>query len=199
MNIRKWVYLFMSSLGIGAAASLLAWVVLIFINPPGESGGVAGVGYNIISVLLAGMLFSIISQTGFFAYLTLNYIARSIFRRPQLWIYAQLIITAITVTYLPFMFTEPGEALLPHIAVPVIVLIVAIAVAFWKVKLTNKSAFVPTVFFMSAVTLFETIPSLRENHFSGIFFMILPLLACNAWQILILGKLLSTPKSPSQS
>lgn len=52
------------------------------------------------------------------------------------------------------------------------------------------------VFFMIVVTALEALPAIREDDAASTIFMIIPLLACNAWQILILQKVLQTSKEP---
>ncbi len=197
VNIRKWVYLFMTTLGIGAAASVIAWMILQAVNPPEETGGAAGIGYNALNAVLAGTMFSILSQMGFFAYLTMNYIARSIIRRPQIWVLIQAAITALVLTYVPVVLMGEEATILEQSILSISVLAVAALVAAMKVKLTNSRAFIPTIFFMAAVTMLEAIPAIRQTGFAAMFFMIVPLLACNAWQILILGKLVKQEKSVS--
>jgi KinB signaling pathway activation protein len=79
---------------------------------------------------------------------------------------------------------------------PIIILLVSAGIAYWKVKLTNRTAFVPTLFFMSVVTILEAVPafSLDETGSSYAIFMIVPLLVCNAWQIMQLHKIVETTK-----
>ena len=61
--------------------------------------------------------------------------------------------------------------------------------------MTNRNAFVPTLFFMFAVTVLEAVPALKLDIAASTIFMLAPLLVCNAWQILTLHKILDNKKS----
>jgi len=80
-----------------------------------------------------------------------------------------------------------------------IVIAVSAAVALWKVKLTNKSGFISTFFFMAAGTILEVQPALKLDNTSSYLFMLIPLLVCNAWQILTLHKIIDKKKEPANS
>ena len=54
--------------------------------------------------------------------------------------------------------------------------------------MTNRTTFVSALFFMVVVTILEWLPVLRPNEESWIYLMIFPLIACNAYQILMLPK-----------
>ncbi|MNU01076.1 hypothetical protein D3C72_2443700 [compost metagenome] len=72
----------------------------------------------------------------------------------------------------------------------IIILIVALVVASFKVKMTNASAWIPTVFFMIAVTIIETVGVLKIGVNEATAWIAGPLIACNAYQILILHRVL---------
>jgi KinB signaling pathway activation protein len=139
-----------------------------------------------------GMMFSVLSQMGFFAYLTLNYIVRGTFLKKRLWTVLQWILLAVAFVdaiYLRYvLFAEDGAGLLDYAVLPLILLAAAFAVSYCKVKMTNASAFTPTMFFMFVFTLIEAVPALRLNNPSSTVLMVFPLAACNAWQILLLHK-----------
>ena len=61
--------------------------------------------------------------------------------------------------------------------------------------MTNRNAFIPTLFFMCAVSVLEAVPALKLDNAASSLFMLAPLLVCNAWQILILHKVLDNKKS----
>jgi KinB signaling pathway activation protein len=121
-----------------------------------------------------GMMFSVLSQMGFFAYLTLNYIVRGTFLKKRLWTVLQWILLAV--------------AFVDAIYLRYVLFAAAFAVSYCKVKMTNASAFTPTMFFMFVFTLIEAVPALRLNNPSSTVLMVFPLAACNAWQILLLHK-----------
>lgn len=136
-----------------------------------------------------GLIFSIISQMGFFAYLTVHRFGLGIFRSARLWNYVQVIFIAIAlfdVVY--FRYSAFGGDLIPYIVDAAFIAIVGFIVAFGKVKQTNKEAFIPALFFMIVVTIIEWVPVLRVNEESWIYLMIFPLLICNIYQLFILHK-----------
>ncbi|KHF28867.1 hypothetical protein LR68_02251 [Anoxybacillus sp. BCO1] len=55
---------------------------------------------------------------------------------------------------------------------------------------TNKEAFIPALFFMVVVTVIEWFPVLRINEENWLYLMLFPLLICNAYQLLMLHRLL---------
>nr|WP_197970037.1 KinB-signaling pathway activation protein [Mesobacillus harenae] len=152
---------------------------------------------EILSVLLwligIGLIFSILSQMGFFAYLTIHRFGLGIFKSVYLWNWVQVVIIAFVLfdlVYLRFSaFAEPGEGIFGYIGLALLVLAVGLIVAFLKARQTNKEAFIPALFFMVVVTVIEWVPVLRVNESGWLYLMLIPLLACNAYQMLILHKL----------
>nr|WP_205762968.1 KinB-signaling pathway activation protein [Aneurinibacillus aneurinilyticus] len=161
-------------------------------------GGFANFGMALIGSLLAGLMFSVVSQMGFFAYLTLNYLALSVFRRKSLWIGIQIIL--IVFVFIDFVVLRHDifakhESMLTYTWLPLVLLAYAVVVAYFKVRATNASAWVPTIFFMFVVTILEWIPALRENNPKSMIMMIVPLLLCNTWQIMQLHRILQKNES----
>jgi KinB signaling pathway activation protein len=152
---------------------------------------------KILSTLLwlfgVGMIFSVISQMGFFAYLTVHRFGLGIFKSSTLWNGIQIVFILFVLYDLVYFryksFAEPGEGILPYLAPAVMILIAALIVAYFKMRQTNKSAFIPAVFFMIVITVIEWVPVLRPNETSWVYLMIFPLLVCNTYQLLILHKL----------
>ncbi|WP_433956660.1 KinB-signaling pathway activation protein [Cytobacillus horneckiae] len=149
---------------------------------------------EILSVLFwlfgVGLIFSIISQMGFFAYLTVHRFGLGIFK--SLWNGVQIILILFVLFDLVYFrykaFAEPGEGVIPYFGLVAVILIAGLLVAALKVKTTNKGAFIPALFFMVVVTTIEWVPVLRVNEESWIWLMVFPLLICNAYQLLILPK-----------
>jgi KinB signaling pathway activation protein len=48
---------------------------------------------------------------------------------------------------------------------------------------------------MLAITVLEAVPAIKQDNFASSLFMLAPLVVCNAWQILILHKVLDNKKS----
>lgn len=194
MFFKRWFTLFWQTLLIGMLAAVLIGVYWQLTDPE----LILDTGWKWFTFYfensLAGITFGVLSLMGFFAYLILNYIARSS-RRPHLWVTMQWIIVVITffdLIYLRVVFLEGSW--LGYTVLPAILIALSAVVAFRKVQLTNKSGFTPTIFFMFVATTLEAFPALRENDPEATLFMIIPLFLCNAWQILNLQKLVSQPK-----
>ncbi|WP_226679320.1 KinB-signaling pathway activation protein [Mesobacillus jeotgali] len=193
MTSRNWVHLFLTTLVVGAVTT----AVVGFIVRWSEFQQLLS-DFNILeflSILVwlmgVGLIFSILSQMGFFAYLTVHRFGLGIFK--SLWNPVQVLLIAFVLfdlVYLRFnAFADSGESIMPYIGLAVIVLVAGLIVAFMKVKQTNKEALIPALFFMIVVTVIEWVPVLRVNEHSWLYLMLFPLLACNAYQLLVLHKL----------
>jgi KinB signaling pathway activation protein len=162
---------------------------------------------NILSALfwfvLWGFLYSVVSQMGFFAYLTVHRFGLGIFKSVSLWNGVQAVLTLFVLFDLVYLryetFAKSGDSLYPYIGLAVLLLIPALVIAWYKAKQTNREAFIPALFFMIVVTVIEWFPVLRVNESSWIYLMLFSLLACNAYQILILHKLNMQSQQQRQS
>lgn len=195
MTSRNWVKLFMSTLLIGGATTAAVGFVVRWAEF--KSLFIEVDLIEIISILIwlfgFGLIFSVISQMGFFAYLTVHRFGLGIFKSATLWNWVQIILIAFVLFDLVYLrynaFAEADETILNYLWPAFFVLLVGIIVATIKMKETNKGAFIPALFFMIVVTTIEWVPVLRVNDQIWLYLMLLPLLACNAYQILILHKL----------
>ncbi|MBP1914466.1 KinB-signaling pathway activation protein [Lederbergia galactosidilytica] len=139
-----------------------------------------------------GLIFAVVSQVGFFAYLFIHQFGLGIFRSITLWNAVQIVLIVFVLfdlIYFRFQaFAGKGESILPYVGLALFLLIAALIVAFFKAKTTNRTTFVSALFFMVVVTILEWLPVLRVNEASWVYLMIFPLIACNAYQILMLPK-----------
>jgi KinB signaling pathway activation protein len=193
MTLRKWFFLFWSCMAIGGAVAVAAGLIMQWTDPSFGFLGIGASGFNAGMMLLSGLLIGVFSQMGFFAYLTLNYIALSIFRKAYLWNTLQAYTTVFMIFLFGFLLYE-RRADLGNVLfwlLPLLLAAGAWAIGVVKVKLTNRSALVPTLFLMVAGTVLEAWPSLNADggSASSVIFMMLPLFACNAYQILMLHRL----------
>ncbi len=193
MTIRNWVIMFWSTLLIGGAAAVVVGLLLALADGELFQWNVLEFGYNVLSMTLAGFMFSILSQMFFFAYMTLNYIARDMFRRPSTWKLVQLFFI-ITIPFEIYMFLWEGSTIKFVLQIG-IMLILSIIVAYWKVRLTNPNAFIPSLFFMFVFTLVETAIAIQVSNDEATLLMASALLACNAWQLLRLHKVIKKIES----
>lgn len=201
MNLGKWTKLFLSTVGIGIAAALVIGMGIFFVNPEisPEEMGMEGIGYNVLQTIIVGSMLGAFSHMGFFAYLTVNYFAKGIFRSRLLWSYVQVFLIITVSVYSVALRVPPGESFAPYALLPLLIVLASIPVTWLKVKQTNKSSLIPTLFFMTAVTLLEAVPALRQYNAYGTLMMVIPLFLCNAWQILRLHKLVAPPPAIAQS
>ncbi|MDG0873735.1 KinB-signaling pathway activation protein [Paenibacillus thiaminolyticus] len=200
MTLKKWFYLFWTTLLIGGGITLVMGLSLQIIQGEFQNftGPMDGV-LNVVQLILSGFTVSVYSQMGFFAYLTLNFIAIGLFKKT--WPYIQVVLTVIALLDLMFLRmlladngSQRGGDAMNDILLGLAMLAVALIVGYFKVKATNRTAFIPTLFFMIAITTVETLSAL---NISGIatWYVYLPLAACNAYQVLMLNRILGTPKS----
>ena len=140
-----------------------------------------------------GFIFSVISQMGFFAYLTIHRFGLGMFRSSSLWNAVQLFFIAFVLfdfVYLRSVLIANGEVSLGNnILVAGILFVFGAIVAYVKAKKQIK-AFVPALFFMVVVTILEWVPALRINDTDWLYLMVIPLLLCNAYQLLVLHRLI---------
>ncbi|ACT04250.1 KinB-signaling pathway activation protein [Paenibacillus sp. JDR-2] len=178
-------------MAVGAVVTVISGSIMQWTDQSFGFMGLEAAGFNAFMMAMVGLLIGAFSQMGFFAYLTLNYIALSIFRKSYLWNALQGYTTIFAVFGLGYMLYEQRTNNWFFWVLPLVLLICSLAVAYVKVSQTKPSAFVPTTFLMFFVTFVEAWPALQgETNISAIVFMIIPLFVCNAYQILMLHRLL---------
>ncbi len=192
---RNWVNLFLTTLVVGAVTTAVVGFIVRWSEFEHLLSDFNFIEFLSILVWLmgVGLIFSILSQMGFFAYLTVHRFGLGIFKSAALWNAVQLILIAFVLFDLVYLrynaFADSGESLLPYLGLAAIVLIAGLITAYIKVKQTNKEAFIPALFFMVVVTVLEWVPVLRVNEHSWLYLMLFPLLVSNAYQLLVLHKL----------
>lgn len=204
MNSRNIVRLFFTTLAIGGiTAGIIGFIARWdHFAPMFTSFDFGEILSTFIWMFGVGLIFSVISQAGYFAYLTIHRFGLGIFKSVSLWNAVQLVLIVFVLfdlVYLRFISFGNGEGLGSYLALAVFLLIVGVLTAYFKVKQTNKQAFVPALFFMVVVTTLEWVPVLRVNNESWMYFMLFPLLACNAYQLLILNKLIERSRLELES
>jgi len=193
LTSRNWVNLFLTTLVIGAVTTGVVGFIVRWSEFQQLLSDFSFMEFFSILLWLmgVGLIFSILSQMGFFAYLTVHRFGLGVFR--SLWNAVQVILIAFVLFDLVYFrfnsFAEKGESILPYLGLAGIVLIAGLVTAFIKAKQTNKEAFIPALFFMVVVTVIEWVPVLRVNEHSWLYLMLFPLLICNAYQLLVLHKL----------
>lgn len=195
MNLRKWMTLFGVSILLGGAVSLATGLIMLL----GDSSfRVVKTGdwlFNIVMMFMAGLSLGAFAHMGFFAYMMVNYIARSIFKRPYLWVALQgflAVFVLIEIAYWTYDSEFQG-----HIfwSVPFVLAVASAAVAWRKSFETSSGAWIPTLFFMIAGTAVEALPGFQSGNASSLVFTIVPLFVCNAYHILRLHHILDSSKN----
>jgi KinB signaling pathway activation protein len=192
---RNWVKLFLTTLSIGGLTTAIVGFIVRWseFQPYFTELKIPDILSAIIWLIGMGFLFSVISQMGFFAYLTVHRFGLGIFKSAFLWNGVQVILILVVVSdfvYLRYIsFAKAGDSILPYIGLAFLVLLISLAIAYFKMRQTNKGAFIPALFFMVVATIIEWVPVLRVNETSWVFLMMVTLFACNSYQILVLHKL----------
>jgi KinB signaling pathway activation protein len=191
---RNWVQLFISTLMVGGLSTIVLGFIIrwseyksLLLNV--DFGEILSVMFWLLGI---GFIFSVISQMGFFAYLTIHRFGLGIFRR--LWNPVQIVLIAFVLFDLVYFryqwFGKEGENLFIYFIFPLFILAYGLIVAYIKSKETNKQAFIPALFFMVVVTTVEWMPALRANEESWLYLMLLPVMICNSYQLLLLHRLI---------
>ncbi|HLR09124.1 MAG TPA: KinB-signaling pathway activation protein [Bacillota bacterium] len=193
MNSRKVVGLFFKTLFIGGIAGL---VTSFFVNTDGIYTTYLH-PFNLkelIGIVLFytgfGFLSSVVSQTGFFAYLFINRFGLGLFR--SFWPAVQAVLVAFVafdLVYFPYKETEGEVSIFWYILMSAAIVGYGLVIAKIKAEQTKKRAFIPTLFLMVVMTTIEWVPALRAEGTDYAWLMIIPLLACNTYQVLILHHL----------
>ena len=147
-------------------------------------------------MVLLGFTMSVIAQAGFFAYLTLHQVGVNLFRTLTLWNWVQmLLIVVVIIDLIVFRFAPGAESAgdwVFYIGLLLFLVGAAIATGIKKIKMTQKPhILVPTMFFMIVVTSLEWIIALmgrQDNIDTYVALLLFPLIAVNAFQILMLPK-----------
>jgi KinB signaling pathway activation protein len=187
-------------MGVGAAATVLTGSIMQWTDPSFGFMGLKAAGFNAGMMALVGAMFGVFSQMGFFAYLTLTYIALSIFRKKYLWNALQGYTTLFAIFFFGYILYENRDQFgaWMFLVFPVLLAVAAWIVGTVKAKQTNASGLVPTLFLMIVGTLIEVWPSLgAESNRSALIFMLVPLFVCNAYQILMLHRLVKQVETGS--
>ena len=190
MTIRSWLFLFFTTLALGSVAALLFGFLL--------EAFMGDMGLTLSQRLLGGLLFGAVAQMGFFAYMIFNWVATGFFRKDFWFNTVQVLLLLLVlgeVIIFGYMADTEGKILVPEAIAGFLTLVVALLVAFWKVKLTNWRGFVPALFFMVVATLLESGTALKQDSLMMMLYTVLTLLVCNAWQVLWIHRLVTPPES----
>lgn len=196
LNLKKLFILMATTSLLGGISILTTAVGLSYEGIQGKTwGDIIAVG---IWLFFIGVLFSIISQMGYFAYLSIHRFGLSIFKSVKLWNRVQIVLIAFTffdLVYLRyFAFHQEGQSILPYIGLPIVLFLASLIGAYIKAKETQQFTFIPALFFLFVITTIEILPVLTQDDTNWVILMLVPTFLCNVWQLLLLHRLLNSGK-----
>lgn len=189
MKVQGFLRLFWTTLVFG---TLFGFLMNLLANP----GYLVSQSWEaIVTALSYSSTWTGISMMGFFAYLIIHRVGLDLFRGPRLWNRVQVLLIAFAIfdaVYLR-MLAFGNDHMWRYIGEMLVLLIVAWVVASSKAKQTNKSAFIPTLFLMTVITLIEWIPALQTTDEVPLLWPALATLVfANAYQVLMLHRFQQT-------
>lgn len=192
MNTRKLVNLFFKTLLIGAGVTVVASFFVYSSDYAANLNPISWLGLSglLLWFVIYGLLYSVISQAGFFAYLFINRFGLGLFK--SFWPTTQLLLIAFVIfdlIYFPYKATQGDVSVWWYILMAAAILVFGLIVSAIKAKETHLRAFIPTLFLMVVMTAIEWVPALRTEGTDYAWLMIVALLACNTYQILVLHRL----------
>jgi KinB signaling pathway activation protein len=198
VTIKNWIKFFMKSLLIGGIVTAVAslFVRWDFYWPYVSNFEVDEFLAAFVWMILLGFTMSVIAQAGFFAYLTLHQVGIGMFKTLTLWNWVQLLLIVIVVVDLIiFRFAPDANSAKDWVFYTGLLLFLggaAVLTAKKKVEMTGKKhILISSIFFMVVVTSLEWIIALMgrdENINTYVALLLFPLVAVNAFQLLMLPK-----------
>ncbi|WP_188881230.1 KinB-signaling pathway activation protein [Alicyclobacillus cellulosilyticus] len=193
MRLHAFIFLLASTVAVGAATGWLITLPGTWIRVPWYVG------------LVAGAFLATTSLMGFWAFLTLNFVARSTLPR-RVWRWLQAAITLLVLydmlygryqlaaarnpAHHPSYATYFVQGAWPFVA--------ALLAAWWKRRLSGPGSYLPTVFFLYVFTVLDWLLVIKANIPPGIVNGTgLVMMACNVYLILIYGRLLTPSSAPA--
>jgi KinB signaling pathway activation protein len=197
VTIRNWIKFFFNALLIGGVVTALAGLVVrwSFFSQYIESGETWQFTLALLWMVFLGFTMSVVAQMGFFAYLTIHQFGVNIFKSLTLWNWVQLLIISVVLFDLIFfrfkLTSEDTSRTVLYLVLLITLVSVAVLTAYLKAKWTKKHTLISALFFMIVITTLEWLPALMVssgNIDTWVTILLFPLLAVNAYQILMLPK-----------
>lgn len=187
VNSRKIVHMFFKTLFIGGIAG---FITSIFVNfqqymefiQPFDFVELLGV---VLFYLGYALVFTVVSQTGFFAYLFIHRFGEGFFK--SFWPIVQLLLILLALFDMAY-FSSDDISLGFKLFMIGFILVFGFITAWIKMKKTNVTALIPSMFLMVVVTALELSMVLRAGDTDFVLLMLIPVLVANAYQLLILHK-----------
>lgn len=197
VTIRNWVKFFFNGLLIGGFVTAVLGLIVRweFFSGYIQDGEIGQFVLALLWMVFLGFTMSVVAQMGFFAYLTIHQFGVNLFKTLTLWNWVQLLIITIVLFDLVFfrfrLTSEDSGRTVLYLVLLASLLIVAGVTAYFKAKWTKKHTLISALFFMIVITTLEWLPALMVrsgNIDEWVTILLYPLLAVNAYQILMLPK-----------
>ncbi|MDV6377413.1 KinB-signaling pathway activation protein [Sporosarcina sp. GW1-11] len=197
MTIRNWVKFFLRAMAIGGAITAVVGLIVRwdFFYGYIQSGEIWQFLGAFLWMVFLGFTMSVVAQMGFFAYLTVHQFGVNMFRTLTLWNWVQMLIIVVVLfdlVFFRFQLTkeDTGRTVL-YIFLLLVLITVSAITAYFKAQWTKKHALISALFFMIVITTLEWLPALMVtsgNRDEWVTILLFPLLAVNAFQLLVLPK-----------
>lgn len=186
MRLNQFIFLVSSTVILGAIIGIVTAVLGFGVHLPWFVG------------LIEGAFLATTSLMGFWAYLMLNFIARVTLPR-RVWRWAQMLILALVLydmlwsRYHIDVVRQPLTHALYHtyFIQAIWPLLLGIVAAYIKRRMSGKGSFLPTLFYLYVFTVIDWLLVLKAHSDSMVNQTGLVMFLCNAYMVLIFGKLLS--------
>ncbi|MBS7345222.1 MAG: KinB-signaling pathway activation protein [Caryophanon sp.] len=198
MTIRNFMKFALWGILLGGSITSIASVFIRYdvYAPFIQAGEYGEVVATFVWMFMLGVTMAVIAQAGYFAYLTIHQIGVGVFKSLTLWNWVQmLLIVIVLVDLVAFRFMPNATVWQQHafyIVLLIILISCAIVAASQKVRMTAKPhVFIPSLFFMIVVTSLEWIIALMGRSTASdsyVALLLFPLIAVNAYQLLVLPK-----------
>src|SRR5699024_409381 len=185
VSSQKIVHMFFKTLFIGG---IVGFITSIFVHfdqymaylQPFNALELLGV---VLFYLGYALVFTVVAQTGFFAYLFIHRFGIGFFKSFLPIVQLLLILLAL----FDMVYFSSNQLLLWFkVVLAAVVIITAFIVARLKVKKTNQSAFVPSLFVMIVITALELSLVLRAGNIPFVIIMVVTVLTATPYPSLIL-------------
>lgn len=187
MRLNQFIFLIVSTVVLGAVAGILISVTGLWLHVPWFIG------------LISGAFLATTSLMGFWAYLTLNFIAAMTLPR-RVWRWAQALIVVVVLydmlwwRYHIDVVRHPlhHTALSAYLVQGIWPLLVAIAAGLVKQRMSGRGSFLPSVFYLYVFTIVDWLLVIRAQSAGPIVNQTgLIMMLVNVYLLLVYGKLLS--------
>lgn len=186
MRLNQLIFLIASTVILGAIAGIVTTIGAFWIHVPWFIG------------LITGAFLATTSLMGFWAYLTLNFIA-SITLPRRVWRWTQALLLAVVLydmlwwRYHIDVARHPSQhgSLTLYLVQGLWPLGVAIAASVVKQRMSGKGSFLPSLFYLYVFTVVDWLLVIRVQHGPIVNETGAIMILCNIYLLLLLGKLLS--------